>query len=138
MNTIQLARIAQDYYEGLRAPSFVQGWDKYLATDGKTCMFVKAEYTPQPGEAVFFLTTRNRKTMCQLYKKPKMKTNIRTMEALAEYYNSSEDYPADLEDIIEANGWVSDTHKQWGVCHNDTEAVIIDDSGNAFVKTVLP
>lgn len=68
MNILQLSSVAQAYYEGLRAPSLVQGWEKYVATDGTTCMFVRSDYEPQPGEAVFFLVVRNRKTSCQLYK----------------------------------------------------------------------
>ena len=68
MDIMNLAKVAQAYYEGLRAPSLAQGWEKYVATDGNTCMFVHSDYHPQPGEAVFFLAVRNRKTSCQLYK----------------------------------------------------------------------
>lgn len=68
MTEIELAKTAQAYYEGLRAPSLAQGWEKYVATDGSTCMFVKSDYQPQVGEAVFFITTRNRNTSVQLYK----------------------------------------------------------------------
>lgn len=68
MNVLQFSKIAKAYYEGLRAPSLAQGWEKYVATDGNTCMFVHSDYQPQPGEAVFFLAVRNRKTSCQLYK----------------------------------------------------------------------
>lgn len=68
MNLLELSAVAQSYYDGLRAPSLAQGWEKYVATNGQTCMFVHATYEPQPGEAVFFLTVRNRKTSCQLYK----------------------------------------------------------------------
>lgn len=68
MDLMNLAKVAQAYYEGLRAPSLAQGWEKYVATDGNTCMFVHSYYQPQPGEAVFFLAVRNRKTSCQLYK----------------------------------------------------------------------
>ena len=68
MNLLELSKVAQAYYEGLRAPSLAQGWDKYVATDGKQCLFVHSDYHPQPGEAVFFITTRNRQTSIQLYK----------------------------------------------------------------------
>lgn len=68
MNIMNLAKVAQAYYEGLKAPSLAQGWEKYVATDGKQCLFVHSDYQPQPGEAVFFLAVRNRKTSCQLYK----------------------------------------------------------------------
>ena len=68
MNLLQLSSVAQAYYERLKAPSLAQGWDKYVATNGTTCMFVHSDHEPQPGEAVFFLSTRNFNTMCQLYK----------------------------------------------------------------------
>ena len=68
MNNLQKATVAQAYYESLRALSLVQGWDKYVVTDGHNCMFVRSDYDPQEGESIFFLTTRNRKTSCELYK----------------------------------------------------------------------
>ena len=68
MNTLELAKVAQIYYEKLKAPSLAQGWDKYVATNGKMCMFVNSDYEPQKGEAVFFLTVRNRNVSCQLHK----------------------------------------------------------------------
>jgi len=68
MTILQLSKHAQSYYDRLKAPSLAQGWEKYVATDGTTCLFVNSNYEPQSGEAVFFLSTRNRNTMCQLYK----------------------------------------------------------------------
>lgn len=68
MTIIQLSRVAQAYYEGLKAPSLAQGWEKYVATDGEQCLFVKSDYEPKEGEAVFLLTTRQRKTSVQLWK----------------------------------------------------------------------
>lgn len=68
MNTLELAKVAQAYYDKLKAPSLAQGWEKYVVTDGKTCMFVKSDYEPKQGEAMFFLSVRNRNTSCQLYK----------------------------------------------------------------------
>lgn len=68
MTTLELSKVAQAYYEGLKAPSLAQGWEKYVATDGEQCLFVKSDYEPKEGEAVFFLTTRNRKTSIQLWK----------------------------------------------------------------------
>lgn len=68
MPIIQLSKVAQAYYEGLKAPSLAQGWEKYVATDGEQCLFVKSDYEPKEGEAVFFLAVRNRRTMCELKK----------------------------------------------------------------------
>lgn len=57
-----------------------------------------------------------------------------TMQDVADYYNECDvlDTQA-LENMIEANGWVSDCDTEWGVCHNDTEKVIINDEGQAVV-----
>lgn len=68
MTLLELSKIAQAYYEGLKAPSLVQGWEKYVATDGTQCMFVHSDYEPLQGEAVFYFCVRNRNVMCQLYK----------------------------------------------------------------------
>ena len=56
MKLLELSKVAQAYYEGLRAPSLAQGWDKYVATDGQNCLFVHSD------------TTRNRQTSIQIYK----------------------------------------------------------------------
>lgn len=68
MDILRLSRAAQAYYDGLKAPSLVQGWEKYIATDGEHCLFVHSDYTPMEGEAVFFVCTRNKHTSVQLYK----------------------------------------------------------------------
>lgn len=68
MNLLQLSAVAQAYYDSLRAPRMPQGWEKYIVTDGHTCMFVHSDYNPQLGEAVFYCVVRNRNVCCQLYK----------------------------------------------------------------------
>jgi hypothetical protein len=61
---------------------------------------------------------------------------VETLEELAEYYNDSDDYPLDLEDIIERNGWVSDTGTEFGICHDDTRRVVVNERGIAEVLDV--
>ncbi len=68
MNTIELASIAQRYYMGLVARNVVQGWEKFVVTNGKDCMFVHSDYEPSEGEALFFLCMRNGNVMCELKK----------------------------------------------------------------------
>ena len=60
-----------------------------------------------------------------------------TMQDIADYYNESDciDVP-ELERMIEANGWVSDCGEEWGVCHNSTEKVVLNDEGEAIVVSV--
>lgn len=60
-----------------------------------------------------------------------------TMQDVADYYNETDciDVPV-LEAMIEANGWENDCATEWGVCHSDTEKVIINDKGEAIVVRV--
>lgn len=60
-----------------------------------------------------------------------------TMQDVADYYNESDvlDTQA-LEAMIEENGWTSDCETEWGICHNDTEKVIINDNGEAIVVSL--
>lgn len=60
-----------------------------------------------------------------------------TMQEIADYYNESDfiDVP-ELERMIENAGWVSDCAMDFGVCHNETEKVIINDEGVAIVANI--
>lgn len=71
MTLLELSSVAREYYDGLRSRNIAQGWEKYVATDGTSCMFVRSDYDPQPGEAVFYIVVRNFNTSVQLYKKGK-------------------------------------------------------------------
>lgn len=68
MKILELSAIARQYYDGLRSKNLAQGWEKYVATDGEHCLFVKSDYQPEHGEAVFYLVVRNFNTSIQLYK----------------------------------------------------------------------
>lgn len=61
---------------------------------------------------------------------------ITTMGDLADYINAADEWPLDVCDIIERNGWVSDCGTSWGICHNDTEKVVFNDDGVAIVLDV--
>lgn len=67
MTLLQLSEVAQKYYLSLKG-NIVQGWEKYVLTNGSTSMFVKSDYEPKQGEAVFFLQMRQREVMCQLHR----------------------------------------------------------------------
>lgn len=57
-----------------------------------------------------------------------------TMQDIANYYNDSEEInTSELESMIEEAGFISDCGTEWGICHNDTEKVVIDDNGRAIV-----
>ena len=60
-----------------------------------------------------------------------------TMQDIANYYNENEDVnTSKLEGLIEEAGFISDCDTEWGICHNDTEKVIIDDNGKAIVTNL--
>ena len=42
--------------------------EKYVATDGNNSMFVKSDYEPVKGEAVFYIKRVRNGVYCQLYK----------------------------------------------------------------------
>lgn len=67
MTLLHLSEVAQKYYLSLKGTT-VQGWEKYVLTNGLTSMFVKSDYEPKQGEAVFFLQMRQGEVMCQLHK----------------------------------------------------------------------
>ena len=57
-----------------------------------------------------------------------------TMQDVADYYNEQDCIDVTtLEAMIEQNGWVSDCATDFGICHNDTEKVIVNDEGEAVV-----
>lgn len=68
MNTLELASVAKNYYDGLRAKSVFHGWEKFVVTNGSECMFVHSDYEPEPGEAMFYLCMRSGNIMCELKK----------------------------------------------------------------------
>lgn len=68
MKLLELSRHAQAYYERLRSRNLAQGWEKYVVTDGTSCMFVKSDYEPEKGEAVFYIVVRNYNISVQLHK----------------------------------------------------------------------
>ena len=64
---LQLSSVAKSSYED-STPQNVFGMEKYVATDGKNLMFVKSDYEPAKGEAVFYIKRVRNGVYCQLYK----------------------------------------------------------------------
>jgi hypothetical protein len=57
-----------------------------------------------------------------------------TLQDVADYYNESEEFVTPyIEELIESKGWVSDCGTQWGICHSDTQKVVINENGEAEV-----
>lgn len=59
-----------------------------------------------------------------------------TLQDVAEYYNESDTLGPELDAMIEANGWVNDCDQEWGICHNDSEKVVVNDEGQAIVVSI--
>lgn len=69
MDIIYMSNRAVYYYDSLKKKNLPAGWEKYVVTNGQNCLFVKSDYIPKKNEAVFYLQTRNFRTLCQLYKR---------------------------------------------------------------------
>ena len=69
MTTLEKSQKAQDYYDLYKSKNLFSGFEKLVATDGITEMFVNSDYEPENAEImVFKLDTRHMQTGCQLYK----------------------------------------------------------------------
>ena len=66
--TLQLSKTAKAYYESTWPKNFYSGYEKYVLTDGKETTFVRNDYVPGPGEAVFYCKAINQKTIIQLHR----------------------------------------------------------------------
>ena len=63
-----------------------------------------------------------------------MKKEEITMQTIADAYNSSEEVNTiAIERMIEDAGYTSDMHEDYGVCHSDTQKVVINERGEAVV-----
>lgn len=62
-----------------------------------------------------------------------------TMQDIADFYNNSDCLNvAEMVRMIKANGWVNDCGTDWGICHDDTEKVVVNDDGKAVVENFVP
>lgn len=68
VDLLKLSKVAEQYYNARKKKALPSGWEKYVCTDGQQSMFVKSDYTPLEGQAVYYLFTRNFQTVCQFYK----------------------------------------------------------------------
>lgn len=69
IDVLKYSAVAESYYNRLKKKGLPSGWEKWVATNGDRCVFVKSDYKPLANEAVFYLQTRNFNTLCQLYKR---------------------------------------------------------------------
>ena len=88
MDIIELSKVARDYYNSVRTPSLVQGWEKYVLTDGKTALFVGAAYQPKKGEVVFYRLSRI-KMFCASFTKRMKSRNLWKRTINNKQYESS-------------------------------------------------
>ena len=58
---------------------------------------------------------------------------IKTLEELAQYINSHEDWMLEVNDLIESNGWEDETGISYGICHDGKRRLLFDDNMNAVV-----
>lgn len=63
---------------------------------------------------------------------------ITTLEQLRDYINSQEDWSPDIEDIIEQNGWESETGMTYGVCSDGKRRIELNSEGEAEIIDINP
>jgi hypothetical protein len=69
MTKLEKSQVAQQYYDEHRSINLVNGYEKYVATDGSLCMYVNTDYEPENDDIIVFkLDIRRGSTTCQLYK----------------------------------------------------------------------
>jgi hypothetical protein len=66
--TLQLSKAAKEYYESTWPKRLYSGYEKYVLTNGIETTFVRNDYVPDPGEAVFYCKAINQKTIIQLHR----------------------------------------------------------------------
>lgn len=68
MNILELSNKAQSFYEKTRSKTLFSGYEKNVLVrcDFDNCLFVKAEYEPQPGDVLFRCRTINQNTVIDL------------------------------------------------------------------------
>lgn len=65
------------------------------------------------------------------------KMEVRTLAQLVEFINERDEWPLEVSDIIESNGWQDITGEERGVCLDaeGNEMVVINDKGQAEINT---
>lgn len=58
------------------------------------------------------------------------------LQDVADYYNQTDVLGPELDAMIEKNGWVNDCDTEGGICHSETEKVIVNDNGEAVVMSI--
>ena len=63
-------------------------------------------------------------------------SEVKTLEQLADYINEREDWPLEVDDIIESNGWKCLPENDWVVCLDSegNEMIVINDNGKAEIN----
>lgn len=62
--------------------------------------------------------------------------DIKTLEQLVEFINERDEWPLEVADIIESNGWQDIVGEERGVCLNSegTKMVVLNDEGKAEIN----
>lgn len=69
MTVLEKSAVAQKYYESTRSKTLAQGGERFVATDGTSCVVVDKDYVPENEEIlVFRLCTSNFNVQCELLK----------------------------------------------------------------------
>ena len=67
-----------------------------------------------------------------------MKTteNIKTLDALKNYIDSCDEFPADVCDIITENGWNDLTGSEWDICEDGSRLLYFKEDGTTDIRYI--
>ena len=69
MTNLEKSEIARAYYDSCKGINLVNGFEKFVATDGVNAMFVNSDYEPETEDiSVYRIDTRRGTTCVQFYK----------------------------------------------------------------------
>lgn len=68
MNALLFAQVAKDHFEAIAPKNIVNGYEKFVVTDGVNCLIVRSDYRPKAGEIVFHCSIKNGIPCAELYR----------------------------------------------------------------------
>jgi hypothetical protein len=71
MDALKLGEKAREHLEATAPRSLAHGYEKYILTDGESCLIVRSDYRPAPGQMVFFCSIKNGLAVSELHRKGK-------------------------------------------------------------------
>ena len=116
MEALKFGQTAKDHFESIMPGNVTHGWEKYVVTDGETCLLVRSDYKPEPSQMVFLCSIRNGTACVELYRAGKV-NKFSTMNAL-QYGQKVKDHFESIMPGNIAHGWKKYMATDGEICLN--------------------